>query len=565
MHWPSSEEGGIQTGDDPAQLVEDAMRCGDGLPRRAALVALADAAPAIVDRLLSLGVMLECDAPSRLPGASTEHAVHVASGTRRAVVHALERELRRAEASSSAQLTRREHHDVVSLAVEDERLHGCVVRSRITGELFALPASTLILCGAGLGSLWGGAGELLVERSLAVSMHAGAVLAHADLVQLTPCALWCAGPRLRVLSDRWRAESGRFWVPNKHREARESRDVPKRDRDWFIDDDHPGWGALVPDDIAARAIHRACVVQERGVYDADAREPLPAAYLDLTHLPEAHLRARLGSELDACTLLTGRPPHRLAPLVHARVARTLGGLWVDLDVDDGALKLDSVRNHSTSVDGLYAVDEAAHVYHGRCAMGGNSLLAEIFAAQRAASAAALHADACRAPSETVLSAQLTQDQRDQAAVEGGDRRGDRPLRALQSDLAAALDAVLGPGDGAPDDALARVESLSSELEDAAPAGTDPVSTGWHHELRLSLGYARAMLQSRAIRREVGRATTPLLRLRREAIEAIESVDGCVLGTRRVHEPPPVESTDRSYALDDEGDDHHDDSGVEVSA
>src|SRR5690606_36516196 len=78
-----------------------------------------------------------------------------------------------------------------------------------------------------------------------------------------------------------------------------------------------------------------------------------------------------------------RVPLSVAP----RADHSLGGLWVDHDVDArGELSQTSARNHATNLDGLYAVGECGQLYAGKGLLSGNGLLASVFGGRLAARA-----------------------------------------------------------------------------------------------------------------------------------------------------------------------------------
>ena len=64
-----------------------------------------------------------------------------------------------------------------------------------------------------------------------------------------------AAPHLRVRARRRRARLG---AAKTERQARAERDIPESERDYFLEEKYPGYGNLVPRDIARREIfHRA--------------------------------------------------------------------------------------------------------------------------------------------------------------------------------------------------------------------------------------------------------------------------------------------------------------------
>jgi succinate dehydrogenase / fumarate reductase flavoprotein subunit len=368
--WPMLPEAGITVGADPERSYRETIACGGWLAARAPVRAMTRAAHGLVDELERWGVPFArhdgARALRRLPGASHADAAFVECRTGELCVRALAGRLRKYRVQV------REPYELVALVRDDAgRCIGAVAQNLVTTKMRLVAADALVLASGGPEKLFCGGGALSVESAAIVALEAGGLGCNVDCVGLHPAALR-VGPRVRLLSSAMRSESGRFWAPEDETEVRPPREVPKRERDRFLDRAHPGWGALAPDDLCARAVAKRTRV-----------------YLDVSHLPEAHLRDKLETEIDACALYTGVDPTSAPLEVKAAAAGCLGGLWVDHErAADGGLAEDSPRNHRTSIEGLYAVGECAALYHGSCRLGGNGLLAAAFGARIAARAIA---------------------------------------------------------------------------------------------------------------------------------------------------------------------------------
>ncbi len=393
--WPSLSEGGINTGSDAETLYRQTIACGGYLAPRPPVRHLATEADSLVRWLTSIGVPFGRDeagalALRRLDGAEEPGAAFVGGQTVAQITHALEGQVARLSRSPVAPpgprpdqppgvIVRHEHFELVALALDDDqRCIGCIVQDLVSMDMLALPADAVVLATGGPEVMFGSPGGLCAESAAAVAFEAGAVFANADLVQLHPATITIPEGRRFVLSSAIRGETGRFWVPRDAEDVRIPRDIPRADRDYFLATSHPGFGDLVPDDIAARAVERICRSEMRGVYDRKQRCNRPVVYLDISHLPEAAVADRLGSEAVACQRLTGIDPAQRPLEVTAAATLSLGGIWVDFEATpDGSLAADSPRNHSTSIEGLYAASGVGHCYHGGCRMGGNGLLADL--------------------------------------------------------------------------------------------------------------------------------------------------------------------------------------------
>jgi len=176
-----------------------------------------------------------------------------------------------------------------------------------------------------------------------------------------------------LMSESARGEGGRIWVPRQPGDARNPKEIPESDRYYFLEENHPLFGNLVPRDVASREIHDVVFNKKLGV----AGDPM--VYLDLTHHSREYLDARLGGIIDIYQKFTGVDP-RVSPMkIFPAVHYSMGGLWVDYEEDGhGLIDHKSPRNQMTSIPGLYAAGEADYQYHGANRLGANSLLSCIY-------------------------------------------------------------------------------------------------------------------------------------------------------------------------------------------
>jgi len=364
---PAMAEGGINTGSDPDALYRDTISCGDYLAPRGPVRAMVDGAAEIIDWLSSLATPFARDddgnlALRRLEGAREPYAAHVHSSTTAQIAWALDTELMRLEADGSGTVRRLELHSPTSIVVRDGQARAVAVRHLVSGDHSVLTADAILLAGPRSHAPFG-------DRSLALALRAGAELAGCGAFRLHPAMMVRRG-RSVLLSSALRAEGARFWVPQVEQEARMPSRIPSSERTFFLETAHPEYGSLVADDLAARALWRL-FDDNRGIYDRKRRKHNRACYLDITHYPEQHLRSRVGRELDACVPLIAGDPYVVPLEVTATVAGSLLGLAVSAD-------------HASNIVGLYAAGAAACLYHGRCPLGGNVLLADVFGARKAA-------------------------------------------------------------------------------------------------------------------------------------------------------------------------------------
>jgi len=257
---------------------------------------------------------------------------------------------------------------------------GCVAQDLKTMQIRHFTGDAVVLATGGCGIIFGRSTLSVICTGTAASAvyQQGAIYANGECIQVHPTAIPGAD-KLRLISESARGEGGRVWVPKDQSDKRGPRDIPEKDRDYFLERMYPGYGNLVPRDIASRALFKTCFHEGRGIYNADTGKNENEVYLDLTHKDEKFLRSKLAGILEIYEKFVGVDPYKNPMKVFPAVHYSMGGLWVDYERDaNGSLKTGSPRNHSTNIPGLYAVGEVDYQYHGANRLGANSLLSCIW-------------------------------------------------------------------------------------------------------------------------------------------------------------------------------------------
>lgn len=463
VSWPVVGQGGLALGEDPEAHALETLRCGGFAAARAPVRALSRAATPLVDRLSSIGVPFAREKGRwrlrRLPGMGKAGAVFVEGHTELAIATALERLL---VGGYGDQMTIATHFTLSSLVVVDGRCLGIVSRHAVTHEVRAFSGDVVILAGGGPERVLGArAGSLCLEAPIAVAAAEGAVLANLHRCQEHPAAL--ATPRgLVIPTAALRAEGAMLWVPAAADDPREPHQIPRKERVRFLDERYPDWAELVPDDLAAAEARQVLATRAT---DDDAAHTL---FLDLSHLPERHLEERIGAELEALRVTTGVDPARTAIEVVSAPLGLLGGLWVDHEPsDDGGLVDESIRNHATTIPGLYAAGPLACLYHGTCQLGGNLALADLFGGRCAGIAAAAFIDEAQADdAEAAISQAIAEAEQAHAA------RAECGFGASHHELATTLRIavrdLLGPQEYELEETAAEIDELEAQLEAMPP-------------------------------------------------------------------------------------------------
>jgi len=385
-------------GDSPQVHLEETVYGGDFLANQPPVKGMADAAPGIVFMLDRMGVPFNRTPEGlldfrRFGGTLFHRTAFAGATTGQQLLYALDEQVRRFETidfeddkgrtiPGERMVRKFEFWDFLSLVQDDAGItRGVVVQDVKSMEIRAFPADAVCLATGGPGIVFGRSTNSVINTGTAASAvyQQGACYANGECIQVHPTAIPGAD-KLRLISESARGEGGRVWVPKDPKEQRRGRDVPEKDRDYFLEDKYPGYGNLVPRDIASRELFLKCFHQHAGVYNAKSGKNENEVYLDLTHLPKDALRKKLAGILEIYEKFVGEDPYENPMRVFPAVHYSMGGLWVDFEKGpDGGLVKGSPRNQSTNLEGLYAAGEVDYQYHGANRLGANSLLSCIYA------------------------------------------------------------------------------------------------------------------------------------------------------------------------------------------
>ncbi|MFO7652280.1 MAG: L-aspartate oxidase [Candidatus Krumholzibacteriia bacterium] len=348
--------------DDFELHVQDTLTAGDGLCREPVVRAMVEAAPALVERLLSYGVQFsrEDDRPDA-PFALGREGGH----SRRRILHS--RDLTGQELEARLLEACRRHPDVtieedhlgVDLiraadlepgAAVPQRVVGCWVLRRGNLEIRPYLADAVILATGGCGKVYSYTSnpDISTGDGIAMAYRAGARLGNLEFVQFHPTCLYHPEAKSFLISEAVRGEGA--VLVNGRGERFMSRYHPLAD--------------LAPRDVVARGIDQEMKTSGD-----------PCAFLDLRHLPADAVRRRFPNLVATCAKfgidMTGEP----VPVVPA-AHYMCGGVLCD------------ARGH-TSLPGLYVVGESACTgVHGANRLASNSLLEAVYFADVTARAAA---------------------------------------------------------------------------------------------------------------------------------------------------------------------------------
>lgn len=384
-------------GDSPEVHLEETVYGGDFLTNQPPVKGMAHAAPGIVYMLDRMGVPFNRTPEGlldfrRFGGTLFHRTAFAGATTGQQLLYALDEQVRRFEtvevenekgiAVHGERMVRKwELWDFLGLVLDDGGIaRGVVAQDLKSMEIRSFPGEAVCLATGGPGIVFGKSTNSVINTGTAASAvyQQGACYANGEFIQVHPTAIPGAD-KLRLISESVRGEGGRIWVPRDPKERRPGRDVPESERDYFLEAKYPGYGNLVPRDIAARELFLKGFHEGRGVYNPKTGKNELEVYLDVTHLPKDVLKKKLAGVLEIYEKFVGEDPYtnpmRIFPAVHY----SMGGLWVDYEKSpDGRLVVGSARNQATNIGGLYAAGEVDYAYHGANRLGANSLLSCIY-------------------------------------------------------------------------------------------------------------------------------------------------------------------------------------------
>jgi succinate dehydrogenase flavoprotein subunit len=152
---------------------------------------------------------------------------------------------------------------------------------------------------------------------------------------------------------------GRVWVPKTQGDKRAPRQIPEAERDYYLERKYPSFGNLAPRDIASRAAKEACD-EGLGVGESGL-----GVYLDfadaIRRLGVQTIRERYGNLFEMYQRITDENPYEAPMRIYPAVHYTMGGLWVDYELQ-------------TTIPGLYSLGEANFSDHGANRLGASALM-----------------------------------------------------------------------------------------------------------------------------------------------------------------------------------------------
>jgi len=358
-------------GDSVRRLFQDTIKGGDYRAREANVYRLAQVSTNIIDQCVAQGVPFAREyggllANRSFGGAQVSRTFYARGQTGQQLLIGAYSALSRQIGLGTVKMYTR--HEMLDLVLVDGKAKGIVTRDLVTGAVEAWSSDVVVVCTGGYGNVF-----YLSTNAQGCNVTAtfrahrrGAGFANPCYTQIHPTCIPVHGEdqsKLTLMSESLRND-GRVWVPKHTADcAKPASEVPEEARDYFLERKYPSYGNLAPRDIASRAAKEVCD-EGRGVGQLVDGQRL-GVYLDFSasikRLGEAEVRARYGNLFDMYENITGenayRQPMRIFPAVHY----TMGGLWVDY-------------NLQSNVPGLFVGGEANFSDHGANRLGASALM-----------------------------------------------------------------------------------------------------------------------------------------------------------------------------------------------
>jgi succinate dehydrogenase / fumarate reductase, flavoprotein subunit len=353
-------------GDSIHRLFYDTVKGGDFRARESNVHRLAEISLQIIDQCVAQGVPFAREYGGLLDnrsfgGVQVSRTFYAKGQTGQQLLlgayQALERQI------DAGGVTMHSRHEMLDLIVIDGRARGIVARDLVTGEIRTHLADAVVLASGGYGNVF-----YLSTNAKGCNVTAswrahrkGALFANPCFTQIHPTCIPVSGDhqsKLTLMSESLRND-GRIWVPQKPGDTRAPGDIPESERDYFLERQYPAFGNLVPRDIASRAAKNMCD-EGRGVGATGL-----GVYLDfaesIQRLGRDAVAAKYGNLFEMYERITGENPYDVPMRIFPAVHYTMGGLWVDYDLQ-------------STIPGLFVIGEANFSDHGANRLGASALM-----------------------------------------------------------------------------------------------------------------------------------------------------------------------------------------------
>ncbi|MCU7725630.1 fumarate reductase/succinate dehydrogenase flavoprotein subunit [Actinoplanes sp. KI2] len=354
-------------GDSIYRLFYDTVKGGDFRARESNVYRLASVSVNIIDQCVAQGVPFAREYGGLLDnrsfgGTQVSRTFYARGQTGQQLLLGAYQAMERQIGLGNIEMNAR--HEMLELIIVDGKARGIVVRDMVTGEITTEMADAVVLASGGYGNVF-----FLSTNAKGCNVTAswrahrkGALFGNPCYTQIHPTCIPESGThqsKLTLMSESLRND-GRVWVPKRAEDCKKpAAEIAEEDRDYYLERIYPSFGNLVPRDIASRAAKNVCD-EGRGVGPGGL-----GVYLDfadaIQRLGKKAVEAKYGNLFEMYQRITGEDPYEVPMRIYPAVHYTMGGLWVDYDLQ-------------STIPGLFVVGEANFSDHGANRLGASALM-----------------------------------------------------------------------------------------------------------------------------------------------------------------------------------------------
>ncbi|MBK9530652.1 MAG: fumarate reductase/succinate dehydrogenase flavoprotein subunit [Chitinophagaceae bacterium] len=374
-------------GDSVFRLFYDTVKGGDYRAREANVHRLAEVSNAIIDQCVAQGVPFAREYGGLLSnrsfgGTQVQRTFYAAGQTGQQLLlgaySALERQV------ALGNVTMYSRHEMLDIVKIDDKARGIIARDLVSGQLERHFGHAVLLCTGGYGNVFYLSTNAMGSNVTAAwkAHKKGAFFGNPCFTQIHPTCIPVSGDhqsKLTLMSESLRND-GRIWVPKQKNENRKAVDIPEAERDYYLERRYPAFGNLVPRDVASRAAKERCdegygvgttrmavyldfkdAITRYGRIEAGKQGLEKADELAIIKMGKAVIEEKYGNLFEMYEKITGENPYEMPMRIYPAVHYTMGGLWVDYELQ-------------TTVKGLYCLGEANFSDHGANRLGASALM-----------------------------------------------------------------------------------------------------------------------------------------------------------------------------------------------
>ena len=348
---------------------------------------LAEVSSNIIDQCVAQGVPFAREYGGLLSnrsfgGTQVQRTFYAAGQTGQQLLIGAYQALERQVALGNVQMFAR--HEMLDVVKVDGKAKGIIARNLVTGELERHFGYAVLLCTGGYGNVYYLSTNAMGSNVTAAwkAHKQGAFFANPCFTQIHPTCIPVSGDhqsKLTLMSESLRND-GRIWVPKNLGETRKANEIPEADRDYFLERRYPAFGNLVPRDVASRAAKERCdagfgvgtskqavyldyaaAIERYGKTEVSKKGLSNVSQEEIIALGKEVVKEKYGNLFDMYAKITGENPYEVPMRIYPAVHYTMGGLWVDYELQ-------------TTVPGLYALGEANFSDHGANRLGASALM-----------------------------------------------------------------------------------------------------------------------------------------------------------------------------------------------